>query len=725
MGTGKITVIANLLEGMRIHLRIGIAAAFASVMIPLTLGMVGYLYHNNANLALETATQSMTKASEAIVQDVDNLLNPAARVVEAASVLMRIDRGALRRPDGLRYFYEQMEKLPQIYSLFIGFGADGSFYQVIRLPESLKSFGPSARPVPEGARHALRLLDGSSGDWSDSFIFLGQWGDVRGVDRGPGKFDPRVRPWYKSAWEDSATRISDVYTFASTGQPGLTVSKRAATESGVEIGAIGADITLDALSGFLAQKKIGQEGRVFILDGQGRLIGHQNPELAVRMKDGKVELLKAVDVADPIVADSARLRETGLGERFTAALGPDGQDYMVSFTPFPKAFGKDWVIGIAVKELEFIGPLRQASLRILAAGILGIILAALAINWLARLLTRPLQQIVGETERIQRFELEGDAAVRTRIIEVDELSVAVQNMKRSLRSFSVYVPKDLVRLILSSGKELQTGGERRLLAIMFSDIKGFTQNAETMPPEQVLESLSEYFKHMSQAIHSHKGIIDKFIGDAIMAIWNAPQPDPDPMGNACRAVLACKAAGARLEAEFARRNWPSFFTRFGLHAGEVVVGNVGSQDRMQYTALGAEVNLASRLEALNKLYGTQLLVSETVASKLHDRFLFRMIDHVVPAGMSRPFAIFELVGELEPGSAFAATDEDKERCQQWEKAFNSYAAHQWDQAWDGFRGFEKAYPDDGPVRVFIARCKGYSMQPPPADWDTAQRLDHK
>jgi adenylate cyclase len=725
MGKERLSLLLNYLSRFRIHLRIGIAWAFAMVMIPLTLGMVGYLYQNNANLARQTANRSMVKASEDIAANVGTLLSPVARVVEASSVLVRIDRGALRRPDGMRYFLDQMEKLPQIYSLFIGFGSDGSFYQVIRLPERFMKFGPSAQPVPEGSSSVLRILDSSSGAMADSFIYLAGWGDVRGVDRGPAKYDPRARPWYKAAQADPGVQISDVYTFASTGKPGLTVSKRAATESGVEIGAVGADITLDALSGFLAKEKIGEAGRVFIMDGQGRLIGHPDPKMGVRQIEEKIEIMMAKEVADSVVAGAATMRAQGSGDRFSAPLGPEGDVFMVSFTPFPKDFGKDWVIGIAVKELEFIGPLQESSLRILVAGSLVILVAVFAINWLAGRMTKPLQGIVAETHRIRRFDLEGELAVKSRIVEVSDLGKAVAAMKRSLRSFSVYVPKELVRLIVSSGEDIQVGGERRKLAVMFTDIKGFTQASEDMAPERVMESLSAYFREMSGAIHRHKGIVDKYIGDAIMALWNAPLPDEDAMGNACRAVLACHAAGKALGEEHAKKGLPAFVTRFGLHAGDVVVGNVGSADRMQYTALGAEVNLASRLEALNKLYGTEMLVSETVAAEVHGRFLFRTIDLVAPAGTTRPIAIYELVGSLEDDGDFKASAEDIERCKIWEAAFSRYAAHQWDQALDSFQAFAAAHPNDGPAKVFIERCKEYVRLPPPEDWDTAQRLEHK
>lgn len=455
------------------------------------------------------------------------------------------------------------------------------------------------------------------------------------------------------------------------------------------------------------------------------MIGHPDPKMAVRQNEDKIEIIKAEEVADPVVAGAVRLRAEGSGDRFSAPLGPKGDTFMVSFTPFPKNFGKDWVIGFAVMEDEFIGPLRESSLRILIAGAFAILAAVFVVNWLAGRMTKPLQEIVADTLRIRHFDLEGEQAVDSRIIEVSDLGKAVAAMKHSLRSFSVYVPKELVRLIISSDEEIHVGGGRRKLTVMFSDIKNFTQMSEDMPPERVMESLSAYFHEMSGAIHQNKGIADKFIGDAIMALWNAPLPDEDAMGNACRAVLACHAASKRLGEMFEKEGLLPFVTRFGLHAGDMVVGNVGSSDRMQYTALGAEVNLASRLEALNKLYGTEMLVSETVAAEVYGRFLFRTIDQVIPSGTTRPISIYELMGSLETDGMFQATAEDIERCRVWEAAFSHYGAHQWAKALESFRAFAAAHPNDGPAKVFIARCTDYIANPPPKDWDTAQRLEHK
>ena len=167
------------------------------------------------------------------------------------------------------------------------------------------------------------------------------------------------------------------------------------------------------------------------------------------------------------------------------------------------------------------------------------------------------------------------------------MAAAIGDMKASLRSFGRYVPKEVVRLIVTGSTGL-LDGERRPLTVMFSDLAGYSARTEHLPPEDVLEHLSRYFDALSKPIHRFHGTIDKFIGDSIMALWNAPVPDDDHVANACRAMLACHAAGEKLNRGFVEAGLPQMRTRFGLHTGMAIVGSVGPFTRLQYTALGRD-----------------------------------------------------------------------------------------------------------------------------------------
>lgn len=704
----------------RIRLRATIALTFTLIVVPLVGGMVAYLYKTNTDLAVERAGQSMKLATAGIVENVQGLLNPVAQVVEATALLTRIDPTMPRRVQGLRPLYERLLQMPHVYGLYVGFQRDGAFYQVIHFPAGMKAFGHYGRPLPADSRFAVRLLDESAGERSSSYIYLAKWYDIVDVERGSAEYDPRKRPWFEKAVASNRVVMSPVYVFTSTGRPGLTLSHRATTDDGVTIGVAGADISLDALSAFLAQKRVGKHGRTFIMDGDGHLVGYSDAAKSIRQVGDKVELVNAVAVADKVVADAVKRRNAGQGDEFRAVLS-DGKEYLVSFAAIPGTFGQHWTAGVIVQLDELVAPFRKASVRILAIGAGVVVVAIFAIVLFSRTLTHRLQRVVAETERIRGFDLDGEFSMRSRIVEIDDLARAVAAMKNSLASFGAYVPKALVKRIVTSGTAIEIGGERRPLTVMFSDIRDFTAGTESMQPEDVLAGLSRYFEAISRAIHAHGGAVDKYIGDAVMAMWNAPTPDPGHVVNACHAMLACRAATRDMHIG----NGKSVFTRFGLHTGEMVVGNVGSRDRMQYTTMGAGVNLASRVEALNKVYGSQLLVTDAVANEVKDRFLFRSLDRVVPAGTTVPVELLELLGECDPSAEFAATPADYALVEEWDRCLALYLARSWSQAVAAFEQFLARHPDDGAARLYVDRCKKYAESPPPADWNGAQIFKRK
>jgi adenylate cyclase len=219
-------------------------------------------------------------------------------------------------------------------------------------------------------------------------------------------------------------------------------------------------------------------------------------------------------------------------------------------------------------------------------------------------------------------------------------------MRTVVRTFASFVPKRLVQQLVATGDALQPGGSRREVTVLFTDIAGFTAITEKADPEQVMLRTSRYLAVLSAVIMEHGGTVDKFVGDAIMAIWNAPADDSDHVAHACAAVLACREANRRLNLEFESEGWPAYRTRFGLHTGEAVVGTIGSDDRMAYTVLGAAVNLAARLEPLNKEYGTEILVSEAIQRQVSDRFSFRPVDTIQPKGFEARIQVYELCSGL-------------------------------------------------------------------------------
>ena len=703
----------------RVRLRLGIFAIFMALMLPLIGAMTAVLYQQNVRLAESTANEAMNKATVSVISYITGLLDPIVSTVDLATTFGAAQRESLRRPESWRPLLATLKQQPNLYSLYYGFAGKGEFLQMIRLPPEIKGFGPRNVKPPESARYVIRTIDGAAGQNADSYTYLGEAGEVVKVERNIDvKYDPRQRPWYRAAQDKDEVINSGVYVFSGTGRPGLTLSRRITTEDKEDIGVFGADISTASLSSILAKQKVGSRSVVFIVDDKGRLIGYPDPDRNVINENGAVSIALAESFDDPVVAGAVRHHGAGAGERFNLEVG--NATYMVSLSPLPASFKNNWLIGVAVDEEDFVGPIRHASIRILLIGVVIIVLAGIGVIYVSRLLTRPIAEIIEETVLIRDLVLDDPVKVKTSVRELTQLANALDRMKSALRSFGAYVPKELVRDIVASGSDSTLGGVRQPTTIMFTDLAGFTRASESLPPEEVLAWLSDYFDAMSEAIHNHHGTIDKYIGDAIMALWNAPTPDPDHQRHGCEAMLACSRAGRALNADFARRGLPPFTTRLGLHTGTVVVGNVGSYQRMQYTALGSAVNLASRVEGMCKKFGTELLVTGAVEQAVSERFLFRPFGPVVASGTSIPVPLFELLGYAESADAALL-----ERLDAWRVPFDAYQAGQWAEAAQGFRQFLARWPDDGAAAMFLAQCRSFLEIPPPEGFDGALRFDSK
>jgi adenylate cyclase len=253
----------------------------------------------------------------------------------------------------------------------------------------------------------------------------------------------------------------------------------------------------------------------------------------------------------------------------------------------------------------------------------------------------------------------------------------------------------------------ELGGERKDITILFTDIAGFTPIAEGLEPELVMQRMSTYFEILTAALRAHGGTIDKFIGDAVMAFWNGLVHDPNHVASGCRAVLAAHAAIGDLNNRLLADGLAPMPTRFGLHTGPAVVGNVGSSERMNFTALGATVNLAARLEPLNKVYGTEILVSEQIARQVGHDFLFRSVALVRPKGVTQPLRVYELLADGSDAQNYAWVGA-------WETAFTAFVSGDLGTAMRGLEALGEPLADD-PVRLrLLARTtKGAKTQ---TDW---------
>ncbi len=539
-------------------------------------------------------------------------------------------------------FKAALQELPQMDSVYAGF-ENGAWLQVRRIEELNDEQRGKLRATP-GATIAINLVrPAPSGELPMRRIFEDQQGNEVGqLDLWKYGYDTRSRPWYRETLSADRPLVSPPYLAFSIGAPVITVS---APLRGKVPGVIAADLKLDTFSDFVQAQRPGEHGIVAIFDSAGSLLAH--PDFARLVVDSMThpsqpQLPNVKEINSGLVA--AVLRRSQGRDHYDGTIRDGGRNYLFRVAKFNSGEQYNATIMLLAAQGDFAKDIRKLQYTGLVLAIITVA-AFLPVVWVfGSGMSRSLKSITAEAVKLQKLGEPTPSPPASRIREIQELGSAMNLAQRAIWSFARFVPKELVQRVIDNSISTELGGVREEISVLFTDVRDFTAIAESADPDTLMHQTSRYFSVLTEAFLAEGGTIDKFIGDAVMVFWNAPNSQPDHVERACRAALAARLAGERLNSQFEAEGLKPFFTRFGIHVGDAVVGNLGSTERMNYTALGNTVNLAARLEGLNKQFGAVILVSEDVCLRVRHRFEFRAIGSVVAKGMTKETRVFELVG---------------------------------------------------------------------------------
>jgi adenylate cyclase len=528
-------------------------------------------------------------------------------------------------------------------------------------------------------------------------------------------YDPRLSHWYTTAKQNKIATWLGIYQSGVTGLLETSIATPVYKNDGTLIGVINFNLRLDYMRKLVESIRLSEHSVIFLVTNDGKLIAFPT----ISQYHNKT-LMDIHDLPiDRWAIQSFEQYKTTHQKAFSYHY--DHADYLASFAPLSRFGSQEWLIGAVVPMNDFIGQVRKTHLTtlLLCVGIL--LIGILIVVNLVRRVVKPLKKITAEIKKIKNFELEGNKKIRSRIKEVTYMADALYSMKKGLRTFQKYVPASLVRQLIESGEDVRVGGVKKPLVILFTDIQNFTTISEQEEPDQLTRHICEYFDELSKIITASNGTIDKYIGDAIMAFWGAPLPVETPCHKAAEAALRCIQRSTELNMQWQQSGKPVLYTRIGVHLGEAIVGNLGSSERLNYTAIGDPINIASRLEGINKIYGTQIIVSDSVYRQIKDQFILRRIDYVTLKGKATAHFIYELVAEKRDEIAY-----DYENYTAFfTKGFDAYQQQKWAEAIQFFTECLKIYNIDTLAPVFIQRCNEFSVNPPVGNWNGAWSLTEK
>lgn len=691
---------------LRLHLTISLV--FVLLTLPLTVIFLLASHKANTALVADYSNRFVDVSVKLNIDDSIRLFSPFVQAAGSAATLMRSQPGYFRDPISAEYLLGIVRAKDEVYSAYVAM-ADGSFRQVLKSPGNGMVGGS---PVPEGTSYITRMIDRASVKTpTDQYLFFDAQDKLIGQLVKPATYDPRLRAFYRDAEKQSGANISDPYVFASSGELGITVTAPVLSPSKV-IAVVGVDLTLTSLSKHLADSSVSPGSLLMVADAKGGLVAHPDTGLILQKMGDEKTQNRLENLNDPRVngALAERLR-TG-SDRVAFRADPDNTEYVATFAPFPTNFNKSWQLLLITPTDDFVGEIKNVNRRFVLFGAIAFLLQLFLIHRLSHAIARPMEHLEQEIGDIIGFKFDGKPLQPSRILEIHALSDAVSLLKSALQSFTSYVPRGLVRQLIDSGVGTRLGVESRYLTMLFTDIEGFSTISEIEPSQQLLKRVSEYFSIVSGAIEHEGGTVDKYIGDAVMAFWGAPLHHEQHAYAACVAAVRASRRLAVLNGIWRKQNLHELKLRIGIHSDAVLVGNIGSAERMSYTVMGDGVNVASRLEGLNKEMGTWICLSHSVYREAGERLCLRPIDSVAVKGRKGELLVYELLGVRDADSEVQPTAAQLRLCELTAQAYAQFAQSHWGAAEQAYLNLVLEFPEDPVGQRMLSKSRAHLDRAP-------------
>jgi len=675
-------------------LKIDILTVFLSIIIISFSLVIFYSYYKNYNSVMIFSRGVMERNSHVILDRINILAIKIEDTLQDTSALfLATEKLSIENDELVNFMLDILKFNENISSYFLGMEKTGDLIQVsnIRLTTQTHYISDSSKILPQNAVYSVKIIDHSDKISPEIIIYKDINFKTLFEEKLPKTdMDVHARPWYVKAINDKDLFWTDIYTFIDTNELGISVSKPIYKKNTL-IGVIGADLSFAAFSDFLMKQKIGHSGHAFLVNSEGKILV---PEVSIIKNSGIMP--EAVHLAYQHYKKS-------LDNNFV--LEYKNTKYLAYIGKTPENFDQNWLIIIIVPFADFFAGLIQTQFEIVLITIIILLLSIFIMIYFSKKISKPIVTLSKEIDKITNLDLSSKKRVRSHIIEVKTMDISVATLRNSLKSFAKYIPKEIVKKLLHIGKEINLYLEKKQLTIFFSDIQNFTTMVEVYSIDKLLPLINEYFDELSKIILVNQGTIDKYIGDSIMAFWNAPLDDHNHAYHACITALRCQNFLEKFNKKCRETNSPEFCSRFGLNTGEVLVGNIGTNERMNYTILGDAVNIASRLESTNKIYHTHIIISEKVYQVVKDSFLVRPLDIVEVKGKKKKIKIYELIALIQADPDITATQLQIELFMSFSEAYEAYEAGNFKRSKALFAQIYSKFPDDYPTQIYLDRLR--------------------
>jgi adenylate cyclase len=691
------------------------AGFFVCLSIPILIFILVYNYHRNSEAILATLREEVAKTSRASMENVEAMIGGVAATLRLLAEVAAADPVFFRPARSNDVLYRALTTADEIDAAFVSF-EDGYHRAVTRIDDDRRR---SDIRIPRTANWHSNFIDefALGENRSRHRTFFDAWGHVVGEYVVPTSTDYRTTSGYPAAKKTGNLAVTEPQVNVDTGYPIINL-RFPVLHDGTFIGTVGASITLDVLSHFLATHRASSNSTTIIANpADGKVIAASDRKKSIRVVDGRLEIARLDNIDDEDVREAHQLQQQTSEDKFVFRSRRDGEELTASFARFPISLGQRWEAIVLTPSNDFIGELKRTNRHIVMIIVALSAAELLLIYLLSRRLSRPIESLSRELKSVETLSFDQSFSRPSRVREIAQLQSAAALLRNSLQSFCSFAPVDVVRGLIKSGIPLHLGVEARAMTIFFSDLENFSTQAEQSTPDALLDQMSVYFEQVTRAIADEAGTVDKFIGDGIMAFWGAPVALPDHTRRGCMAALRAARRMQRVNDNWRVDGKPTLRIRIGLNSAEVLVGNIGSSDRFSYTAIGDGVNVAARLEGMNKMFGTSICISDSVFNALASEIVARPLRHVQVKGRKQDFMIYELVGMADSSDPeLEANVNDRRLSEMTWAASNCFEAGDVEGAARRYAEILKEFPGDRVAQAMLAECApGSAPQRPEGD----------
>lgn len=630
-----------------IAIKLRLSTAISTALILLVLPVLGFVlafsYQRNKQVSLGILSESIRRSQLTSIELSENYLQEPSGAMNLLAYFARYNPHLFRESAGSELLYQGLISADQIDALYVSF-EDGYHRVVTRVDDSRRR---SDSKIPYAANWHTSYVDPF---WFGlnrrrHRLFFDSWPNRIANITVPTSLDMRTLYHYRHAKATRRLVISPPIINPDTGSPVISLAIPIIYRNHF-IGIIGANITMDTLSSFLDQSRASPNSHLIIADTAGTIIAQST---ALSRFISTRRSTQATYPSTFLPNDHNWLREAHLYRLnhkrdsfiFTSSTG---EELSVSFLKFSPDLRVPWQLILATPTRDFVGELQQTTRFLTILSVTLLLFEFLLISILAGRLSRGVVKVTDQLKTIRELNFSDHPTCSSFIREVADLESGTLLLRSALQSFANYVPLGVVQQLVSTRQPLGIGMEPRTLTVLFCDLVNFSSHAECMEPADLVSQVSAFFAAVTDSICDQDGTVDKFIGDAVMAFWGAPQAIENHALRACTAALNAVSRMESLNLAWKAAGKPEMHLRIGINTDTVLVGNIGSSNRLSYTAMGDGVNVASRLEGMNKVYGTTIIISDSVLRSAGNLLITRPLGLTQVKGRSGAFLVHELLG---------------------------------------------------------------------------------